>query len=62
MDERLAGLFRLARRHGDREGAEAEIADLQDLCAALWGLLTHQQRREFLGSEEVAALREVAGD
>src|SRR3954454_16560550 len=38
--EGLEALFALARRHGERDDPDHEVGDLQDLCRALWDLLT----------------------
>jgi hypothetical protein len=58
----LEQLLELTRSHGDAEGNEAEVADLQDLCQALWRLLTKEQRDAFLASPEVGSLRECAAN
>jgi hypothetical protein len=57
----LEQLLALTRAHGNAEGNQAQIADLQDLCQAMWRLLTKEQKDAFLTSDEVASLRECAG-
>jgi hypothetical protein len=51
-EDDLEALFALARRHGEHDDPDHEVGDLQDLCRALWGLLTPGQR-----GRAVAALR-----
>lgn len=58
--DELHRLFEMARKHGEEgefeDGATHEVGDLQDLCRAMWELLTVEQRRSVVESDSVQNL------
>ncbi len=52
----LDELFDLAKSHGEDSEPDREVGDLQDLCRAMWAVLTPEQRRLVLASPEVKNL------
>lgn len=55
----LEELLTLTRRHGDQEGSEAEVGDLEKLLHELWDHLAPAQRRHVKASQVVQDLLEV---
>ena len=47
--------------HGEESEGDHEIGDLQDLLRAAWGLMTEEQRIEFLFTDEAKAVLTAAG-
>lgn len=52
-DDGLEKLLSIAEKHGNDEGAEVEITDLQDMLRSCWVELTVDQRTSFLELESV---------
>ncbi len=50
-------LFEAAESHGDAEGVEYQIGDLEILFEAVWPLLTPEQRRDFFRLEAIVELK-----
>jgi hypothetical protein len=48
-------LLALASQHGEDEGPQSEVDDLQSLVNTGWSLLSRKQRSAVLGSDEVMA-------
>ena len=48
--EKILDIF---QEHGNDEGAEVEISDLQDALRSCWDVLTPEQRTELLGLDSV---------
>jgi hypothetical protein len=54
----LQELFDAAEAHGDDQGSDAEVGDLQDALRVACGLMTDEQRRLFWEHEDVGGLVE----
>jgi len=54
--EELQALLDAAERHGDAEGTEAQLGDVEGLLRAAFELLSPEQQQRFLASEEAVAL------
>lgn len=53
-------LLAAAKQHGEDSDPDHEVGDLQDLLRPMWAILTPEQQRNFLASDEVAAVLEAA--
>lgn len=53
-------LFDIFQEHGNDEGADAEISDLQDALRTCWDVLTSEQRAELLELDSVQETYENA--
>ncbi|MBD2745692.1 hypothetical protein IC232_03185 [Microvirga sp. BT688] len=47
--------------HGEVSEGDHEVGDLQDLLRAAWGLMTEEQRIDFLFTDEAKAVLSAAG-
>ena len=47
--------------HGEDSEGDHEVGDLQDLLRAAWGLMTEEQRVDFLFTDEAKAVLSAAG-
>lgn len=52
-DKRIFAIFAIFQEHGNYEGAEAEISDLQDALRSCWDVLAPAQRTELLELDSV---------
>jgi hypothetical protein len=55
-------LIEMAQRHGEQGGTEYEVNDLQELCRAMWRLLTPEQVTAFMATEAVTFLNDNFSD
>ena len=47
--------------HGEESEGDYEVGDLQDLLRAAWGLMTDEQKIDFLFTDEAKAVLSAAG-
>lgn len=59
-DKKIVAIFAIFQEHGNDEGAEAEISDLQDSLRSCWDVLTLAQRTELLELDSVQEIFENA--
>lgn len=59
-EDGIEHLLGLAQEHGNDEGADVEIRDLQDSLRAAWSLLDTTQKSDFFSLEEVQETYENA--
>lgn len=61
MSARLDDLLGCARAHGATSDTRQWIADLENMLAVAWDLMTEEQRSAFRQHPEVLAMIEAAG-
>lgn len=47
--------------HGEDSEGDHEVGDLQDLFRAAWGLMTEEQKVDFLFTDQAKAVLSAAG-
>lgn len=48
-----------AENHGEFDDPDHEVGDLQELLRLAWGLMTEEQRRRFVASDETQFILEL---
>lgn len=58
IDPELEGILDAAKAHGEEGEPDHEVGDLQDVLRAAWTMMSPDQRKMLLASDEVEAVLE----
>jgi hypothetical protein len=62
MDNFLERLLEVINAHGEAEGSETQIGDLEQVAWALWEAMPVEQRQQAIASARMGDLLEVVGE